>query len=738
MPPELHASGREGDWTSVLRRITIAGMHADHAEPVQASRQPLGYEGAPAWVDRPMRWAQMAFVGNDPGRYDPGFWLDYFKRVQAQGVCLSAGGCMAFYPTQVSGHYRSPFMGQTDPFGELLAGCREMGMVALARTDPHACHDSVAQAHPEWIACDADGRPRRHWAHPDYWVTCTLGPYSFDFMTRVTEEIIHRYAVEGIFCNRWSGSGPCYCESCQALFKDRSERELPRQGDPTAHWVEYSAWRQGRLMDLWQLWERRIMAIKPEARLIPNIGGGPLSELDMDACGRRAVMMVADRQGRHGQMPPWALGRNAKEYRAVLGNKPAVGLVSVGLEQQWRWKDSVQSEAELRLWILDGIAQGLRPWFVKFSAIVRDPRWLDPVERIFRWHATHEPYLRHEASLARIGLVYSQQSARCAADAEARERIGDAVAGAYQALLEGRFCFDMVHDRLLDADSLARYKLLVLPDITALSDIQCAQIVAFVERGGSVVATFETSRFDESGARREALGLGDLFGVSIAGEVEGPMRNAYLELSGPHPVLSGLEAAPRIIHGVHRLPVAPRVDFPSPVKRVPSYPDLPMEEVYPRGEAGDEREMYLREAPAGAGSGRVAYFNWDIDRTYHEVQAPDHGRLLANAVRWALDEPPIVEVEGQGLLDLAVWRQRDSMICHLVNLTNPMSMRGPCRELIRSPPQRIRLHVPPDRPVKGVRCLVSGDEIAWAWDGEYIETAIEAILDHEVIAVDLD
>jgi hypothetical protein len=28
------------------------------------------------WYDRPMRWAQIAFAEDDPGNYDPQFWLD--------------------------------------------------------------------------------------------------------------------------------------------------------------------------------------------------------------------------------------------------------------------------------------------------------------------------------------------------------------------------------------------------------------------------------------------------------------------------------------------------------------------------------------------------------------------------------------------------------------------------------------------------------------------------------------
>jgi len=89
----------------------------------------------PGWFDRPMRWAQLAFVEDDPGQYSASFWLDYFRRIHADGACLSAGGCVAFYPTKVPFHYRSKFLKDTDPFGEMVAGCRKLGMNVVARTD---------------------------------------------------------------------------------------------------------------------------------------------------------------------------------------------------------------------------------------------------------------------------------------------------------------------------------------------------------------------------------------------------------------------------------------------------------------------------------------------------------------------------------------------------------------------------------------------------------------------------
>ena len=122
-----------------------------------------------------MRWAQLTLVEDDPGKFDPQFWLDYFRRTHSDAVCLSAGGCVAYYPTTVRFHHRSAWLGDRDPFGDLVAGCRKLGMVVIARTDPHATYDDVEQAHPDWIAVDATGQRRRHWASPELWVTCASG-----------------------------------------------------------------------------------------------------------------------------------------------------------------------------------------------------------------------------------------------------------------------------------------------------------------------------------------------------------------------------------------------------------------------------------------------------------------------------------------------------------------------------------------------------------------------------------
>jgi uncharacterized lipoprotein YddW (UPF0748 family) len=101
-------------------------------------------------------------------------------------------------------------MGNTDPFGDMVKGCRALGMNVIGGTDPHAARQDVCDAHPDWIMVDAEGRKQRHPSDPDFWIACALGPYNFEFITAVTREIVRRYHVDGIFSNRWAGSGMCY------------------------------------------------------------------------------------------------------------------------------------------------------------------------------------------------------------------------------------------------------------------------------------------------------------------------------------------------------------------------------------------------------------------------------------------------------------------------------------------------------------------------------------------------
>ena len=158
-----------------------------------------------------------------------------------------------------------------------------------------------------------------------------------------------------------------------------------------------------------------------------------------------------------------------------MGRKPIGGIFSVGVEEPYRWKDSVQSAAEIRIWVADGIANGLRPWFTKFAGTLHD-RALAQVGRGPLPLASRRTSATCATRSRSPGSAWSTRSrppGSTAAERAART-VEDHALGWYQALIEARIPFEMVHDRLLDADHLARFKTLILPNIAALSDAQCA------------------------------------------------------------------------------------------------------------------------------------------------------------------------------------------------------------------------------------------------------------------------
>jgi len=168
--------------------------------------------------------------------------------------------------------------------------------------------------------------------------------------------------------------------------------------------------------------------------------------------------------------------------------------------------------------------------------------------------------------------------------------------------------------------------------------------------------------------KRRNFGLADLFGVDFEGRSEDRMQNAYLrcehDATSHHPLLRGLEDAPRIIHGVSRIEITPREKFGlMPLTLIPSYPDLPMEKVFPRG----TEDRYRAGVFAGIWQWPGCVFSRGTSTAHFgRCSCVDHFKLLRNSVEWATNEAPVIEVTGPGVLDVTVWQQKNSMTVHLV------------------------------------------------------------------------
>ena len=78
------------------------------------------------------------------------------------------------------------------------------------------------------------------------------------------------------------------------------------------------------------------------------------------------------------------------------------------------------------------------------------------------------------------------------------------------------------------------------------------------------------------------------------------------------------------------------------------------------------------------------------------------------------------------------------MTVHLVNLTNPMMMKGPLRELISIANQHVRIRIPAGSRVARAKLLVAGRPIPFRNEQGLIVVDVPSIAVHEVIALDLE
>lgn len=662
------------------------------------------------WYKTATRWTQITLAEDDPEKFDPAFWIDVFRRTHSNAVCISAGGYIAFYPSKVPLHYVSRFLGGRDSFGALVEGARRLNMHVMARVDPHAIHDDAAQAHPEWVALDAAGNPRRHWAFPSVWVTNAYGSYNSEFMPEVVKEIVREYDIDAIFANRWQGHGIDYGEDSRRRFRDFSGHNLPAKSDPQdPAWRAWVAWRRKVLTDVIVQWDDAVRAIRPHASFIPNMGGTSLMEFDVSVIERHCPFLVVDHQGRRGVEAGWAAGRDGKRIRGTFPERPVVLITSIGPEEEYRWKDAVTSGEEIQLWMNDGIAHGLRPWFTKFNGVVPDPRWIAPIADSFSLQETLEPFLEGLQPAAEIAVIdpattlqHWSRDMRGGAD---RHELGF-----YHALVEARIPFVLLSDQSLTQERLSRFRLVILANAACLSDAQCAALRAYVASGGSLVAAHETSLHDADGVRRADFALADVFGARLAAGPRGIVKNTYVARQEGHAITEGFQGAGRIMGGTHLIDI--EVTDPAaatPFLYVPDFPDLPMEEVYAR-EAPRGAALIARETAAG---GRVAYIPWNIGEIFWEVLAVDHARLIRNTVLWALGRAPEVETHGQGVVDLALWHGPDATAVALFNLTNPMMMKGPVRDNFPIGAQTVSVAVPAGRRAISAHLAVAGREVAF-------------------------
>jgi hypothetical protein len=704
---------------SVLSPLSIDPAAADSANTTETP-----------WYRRIKRIGQTNFNEKDPLYGDVEKWADYWASAKIEAVALSVSGPVAFYPTEVPFFHRSSYLNDRDLFGECVRAAKSRGIRVYARMSPDIqwIDPRLLELHPLWFRRNQDGSLQS--SAPNIAFTCQFSGHYTEQQPAIIRELNKRYDIDGVYMNGWPGLQVCYCENCRKI------------GDP--HSQQYRAALMDSAADLINLYKEVVLEKSPNNFYSCNLGGGlKESGLDQWRLTREALWYTADNQSRSGLVAPiWQDSQQVKFAHALMGDRPVADVTASYSRSghiMWRQVTDTSVEPECRM-SQTAAAGGIvwYHWLGMEQGLEQDRRWQGPGRDFLSWHARHDKHFHNIRSLAKIAIVASSKSVTLY-KAPTAEDPADHIEGMYSVLTEARIPFDFVHEEDLNEDRLSQYSALILPNVALLSEAQCRTLESYVERGGSLLATFETGLYDETGKPRVEFALGKLFGISKAGnrqrseaKATDPITSVHLQFIHQRNALTnGFEDTAWIAGPVWSVPLAP---IATPVMTyIRPYPVYPPEAVFAREEPSNMPSVVLREL----GNSRLAYFAGDMDATYWRTDNVDLGRQLLNAVRWLLGDGNSVHVQGEGLMEVIAWETEPGFAVHMLNYNGPNAFRGRMRKPVALGNQTVRVRLPREVKIKTASLLRAETNVPFKQTGRVVELTVPSIKIYEVVALEV-
>ena len=586
------------------------------------------------------------------------------RRLGATAIFFNVGGIYAWYPTKLPLQAVNPLLAGRDIVGEMLEACHAENLHFIGRFDLSKGTSIAYDAHPDWFCLTKDGRPFEY--NGTYQASITGGWYH-EQGPALLEEVIRTYDIQAFFFNMFGYHRFNYSHEDFGFSHDPSAVKaftefsggaaIPDERDPSNPiYRQYLRFQDVTAGILGRKIYDTVKSLNPRIG-IANLAGH-----------RDWIRLEANRSIRRSQ-PEWIyqVGENARFAQSV-GRGKVPYTVAITHYFDFPWRQTAESAAFQANRMAQAVANGAEPHYFFMGPVNAqiDTKPVQVVRDFYAHHIKHEALYTGLKSASRVALYNSKATDRFGELTIPRDLHGQASSayrGAYRALLESNIAFDLVSDRIGAAedflDSLKPYEVIVLPNVTCMSDEEATALDAYVAQGGNLLVTGETGSLDAFGEPRPQNILKSLPIIGIR-QVRRNMLAAYLrvgdsDLHFPQTdaiMLDGtyVEAEPKPgSETLLRLQLPQRFGPPELC-----YPEIPI-----TNDPGVIIGAYER--------GKVAYIPWTPDSLYHLHSLVEHRQLLAQLV--ARFTKPLVKLERASRIELTVRRHRDTgeTVVHLVN-----------------------------------------------------------------------
>ncbi len=568
-----------------------------------------------------------------------------------------------------------------DLLSEYLPEAHKRGIRVLIYYNVHWLNLEFGKDHPDWLQVDAQGK-----IIDDLYgsgnVPCVNSPWR-EWSLQGIEDLAS-YDIDGIFLD---GPifipGACYCESCQDKFRRKHGLDLPRREDwEDPAWSRFIEFRYDSVAEYLRDAERALKRVKQDAVIYMNSTG--LWPAWPAARDNRRLVPHQDILGAEGGFlyydlrsePLWKPGMTAKLLETQSNGKPIVVFIA-GANKGW--DEYLLTPVETRLLYADTVANGANPWYgVSLSSIDR-PGALAAAE-MNRFILSNSEFLEGAVPVAKVGLFWSTRTADFYRSSipvtdftpqggkiEKQVAAGDFHAeflGCYELLVRSHIPFNIIDEESLRPEVLRNYDLIIAPNCACISENNVETIKDYVRNGGNLIASFETSRYDEYGVLLREPGLVEVFGVKAGKGVFGPMKLDYMSVVSGHPAIDGLSARllPCPTYGMEVIPTTSRVIMMYHEKMPARYVKLPP----------------LSGKPAilmnSYGKGSCLYIAGNFFEHYNSYHNPDYRVIIVNSVR--LMARTLVTLDNcPQSVEITLRHQPDKrrILVHLVNFTGEMT-----------------------------------------------------------------
>ena len=650
------------------------------------------------WFRRPLRILQTVLRETDARDYDAAAVVAYLKAAACNTLVVNGGGIVDFFQNPLPLANMDPFMGGRDILREIATACRDAGIRVIARVDFRGVEEHLYRSHPDWFGVRADGQPLMlDYTRPRLHASCYTGYHRNEHAEHFVRHLLEHYPIDGIWHNSIAVAGVCHCPRCRDGFKAAAQASLPDPAkaspgelDRYMHWKAGEADRHVARMraTVKSFGEDRAYAAEVFGSLFES-GGAIWSGIDLYSARNHFDFLVAVGfiSENSAELRYDELYHSATLVRFMKSMTPDKEAVILYGDNGTSHRYIMDAPVDTQIWLWEALSAGGRFWNCGFTGMhpnaTHDRRTAFNSVPVYAFVRDNEATLAHHTPVANVGLYYSRATRQYYRRPSAEgDRFGAAIQGVESALLEGHIPYDFIPDDQLTAERLARYRVVIMPNVRCLGEAEIETFRTYVRGGGGLLATFATGLHDLNGAARADFGLADVFGCSYTGRSADTRKDTYQFIARPeHPLVSPDSAKTELLLNYGQtLLCRPRPNAVVICTHVPTVNNQPPEKAWV--------ESWSREFPTVVenrfGTGRCLYFANQPDQGNHDMGHPDMRLLLERAVRHlAADTLPIAAATVPTTVHLGLTRSfvaPHEFILSLVNTTSgPVR---PVRELL--------------------------------------------------------